>query len=143
MCITISLLNHIWSHSRVHSLAVDHNKLLNNCVHEVYIYTHIYIYIYIYIRVYRFVYLYLYTIMYGRIGKKGEPKCLYVLYIYIYIYMYIYYILGLTRFTLAARPACIGLYTILSSPIMYGVWHIEGGSVGGRIFCKSRSQVLQ
>jgi len=27
----------------------------------------------------------------------------------------------------------LGLYTIVQSPISYGVWHAEGGSVGERI----------
>jgi len=28
----------------------------------------------------------------------------------------------------------VGLHTILSSPILYGVWHERGGSVGG-VYC--------
>jgi len=35
------------------------------------------------------------------------------------------------------------LYTILPSPILYGVWHKQGGSVGGRILRNGRAIVLQ
>jgi len=35
------------------------------------------------------------------------------------------------------------VYTILSLPILYGVWHIKGGSGGGHIWRKSRAMVLQ
>jgi len=34
----------------------------------------------------------------------------------------------------------ISLYTILSSPILYGVWHIKGGSGGGVIYCAKDAQ---
>jgi len=37
----------------------------------------------------------------------------------------------------------VGLYTILPSPILYGVWHLKGGLVGGRIFRNDRAIVLQ
>jgi len=33
----------------------------------------------------------------------------------------------------------VGLYTILPSPILYGVWHTKKGSVGG-VYC---SMVVQ
>jgi len=33
----------------------------------------------------------------------------------------------------------VGLYTILPSPILYGVWHKGGGSVGGRILRNGRA----
>ena len=36
-----------------------------------------------------------------------------------------------------------GLYTILSLPILYGVWHTKGGSVAGRILRNGRAIVLQ
>jgi len=36
-----------------------------------------------------------------------------------------------------------GLYTILPSPIVYGIWHTKGGSVGGRILRNRRAIVLQ
>ena len=32
---------------------------------------------------------------------------------------------------LVVAKVSIGLYTILPSPILYGVWHTKGGSVGG------------
>jgi len=32
-------------------------------------------------------------------------------------------------------PSYVGLYTILPSPILYGVWHTKGGSVGG-VYCE-------
>jgi len=35
------------------------------------------------------------------------------------------------------------LYTILPSPILYGVWHNKEGSVGGRILRNSRVIVMQ
>ena len=35
----------------------------------------------------------------------------------------------------------IGLYTILLSPILYGVWHTQGRSGGGRVLCDSCSSV--
>ena len=37
----------------------------------------------------------------------------------------------------------VGLYTILPSPIVYGVWHKRGGSVAGRILRDGRAIVLQ
>jgi len=37
----------------------------------------------------------------------------------------------------------LGVYTILPSPIVYGIWHTQGGSVGGRTLSKSRAVVLQ
>jgi len=37
----------------------------------------------------------------------------------------------------------VGFYTILPSPIWYGVWHKKGGSVGGRILCNERAIALQ
>jgi len=36
-----------------------------------------------------------------------------------------------------------GLYTILPSSILYGVWHKHGGSVAGRILRNGRALVLQ
>ena len=39
--------------------------------------------------------------------------------------------------------ALLGLYTILPSPIWYGVWNEKGGSVGGRILRNGRAIVLQ
>jgi len=35
-----------------------------------------------------------------------------------------------------------GLYTILPSPILYGVWHSKEGSVGGRVLRNGRAIVL-
>jgi len=37
----------------------------------------------------------------------------------------------------------VSLYTILSLPILYGVWHIKGGPGGGYICRQSRAIVLQ
>jgi len=37
----------------------------------------------------------------------------------------------------------VSLYTILSLPILYGVWHTTAGSGGGHILRKSRAIVLQ
>jgi len=37
----------------------------------------------------------------------------------------------------------VSVYTILSLPILYGVWHIKGGSEGGYIWRKRRAIVLQ
>ena len=37
-----------------------------------------------------------------------------------------------------SRPSPLGLYTILPSPIVYGVWHTEGG-VGGGAYIVRRS----
>jgi len=34
---------------------------------------------------------------------------------------------------IAAGLSQVSLYTMLPSPILYGVWHTKGGSVGGRI----------
>jgi len=39
--------------------------------------------------------------------------------------------------------AGVGLYTILPSPILYGVWHTKVGSVGGRILRNGHAIVLQ
>jgi len=36
-----------------------------------------------------------------------------------------------------------GLYTILRLPILYGVWHTQGGRMGGRILPNHRATVLQ
>ena len=41
----------------------------------------------------------------------------------------------------SVRIVC--LYTRLPSPILYGVWHKKGGSVGGRILRNARAIVLQ
>jgi len=41
------------------------------------------------------------------------------------------------------RSLLFGLYTILSLPILYGVWLQQGGSGGGHILRKSRAIVLQ
>ena len=51
--------------------------------------------------------------------------------------------------SLCERGACLregwtlGLYTILPLPILYGVWHTTGGSVGSRISRNGRAIVLQ
>ena len=37
----------------------------------------------------------------------------------------------------------VGLYTILPPPIVYGVWHEKGGSVGGRILRDGHAIVLR
>ena len=38
----------------------------------------------------------------------------------------------------------VSRYTLLASPILYGIWHMKGGSGGGgHILRKSRSMVLQ
>jgi len=37
----------------------------------------------------------------------------------------------------------VGLYTILPLPIVYGVWHTQGGSGWSRILRISRAIVLQ
>ena len=37
----------------------------------------------------------------------------------------------------------LGLYTLLQSPILHGVWHTKGRSGGGRILRDSRAIVLQ
>jgi len=37
----------------------------------------------------------------------------------------------------------LGLYTVLPSPILYGVWHTQGASVAGRILRNGRAIVLQ
>jgi len=37
----------------------------------------------------------------------------------------------------------LSLYTILSLPIFYGVWHVQGGSGGVYIWRTSRAIVLQ
>jgi len=44
---------------------------------------------------------------------------------------------------LLARRLLFGLYTILSSPILYGSRHTKGGSVRGRILPNGRVIVLQ
>ena len=36
----------------------------------------------------------------------------------------------------------LGVYTILPSSILYGVWHRHGGSVAGRILRNGRAIVL-
>jgi len=43
----------------------------------------------------------------------------------------------------SAEALGVRLYTILSLPILYGVWHTQGGSGGGRMLRKSRAIVLQ
>jgi len=63
----------------------------------------------------------------------------------IYVYMYIYIYMDIYIYT--EREGYIGtvfsLYMILSLLILYGVWHIKGGSGGGHILRKSRAIVLQ
>jgi len=44
---------------------------------------------------------------------------------------------------LAKAEMQLGLYTISPPPILYGVWHTKGGSVGGRILHNGRAIVLQ
>jgi len=41
-----------------------------------------------------------------------------------------------------AAPVALlaGLYMILPSPILYGVWHKKGGSVGGRVLRNGNGQ---
>ena len=61
------------------------------------------------------------------------------------IYMYIYSIAAalpriatsyhLYIHTPSTPPSRLGLYTILPSPILYGVWHKQGGSVGVAVYC--------
>jgi len=41
------------------------------------------------------------------------------------------------------NPLWVGLYTILPSPILYGVQHKRGRSVGGRILRNGRAFVLE
>jgi len=41
--------------------------------------------------------------------------------------------LALNTRRLSTSPR-VGLYTILPPPILYGVWHEKGGSVGG-VYC--------
>jgi len=66
------------------------------------------------------------------------------LYIYIYIYIYIIYILYIYIYSAAdLGEKRVGLYTILPLPMLYGVWHTQGGSGGGRILRSSRAIVLQ
>jgi len=43
----------------------------------------------------------------------------------------------------ATRGQDLAFYTILPSPILYGVWHKKGASVVRRILCKGRAIVLQ
>ena len=43
--------------------------------------------------------------------------------------------------TTRTRPS-VGLYTILSSPVLYGVCHTNGASVAGRILRNGRAIVL-
>ena len=47
------------------------------------------------------------------------------------------------RLYIATGNQSVDLYTILPSPILYGVWHTRGGSVRGRILRNSRAIVLQ
>ena len=77
------------------------------------------------------------------------------MYVYIYIYIYIYTGKPELCVRLVARRGRavesgasraveqLGLYTILLLPILYGVWHTQGGSGGGRIFPNHRAVVLQ
>ena len=57
------------------------------------------------------------------------------MYVYIYIYMYIYktaiVFVVLCTGGEASRGLGSGLHTILPLPMLYGVWHTQGGSVGG------------
>jgi len=47
------------------------------------------------------------------------------------------------RRTAAGDGLSVGLYTIFPSPILYGVWHTNGASVGGHILRNGRAIVLQ
>jgi len=49
----------------------------------------------------------------------------------------------LPRRTPVFTAPLFGLYTILPSPIVYGVWHKHGGSVKGGILRNGRAIVLQ
>jgi len=62
------------------------------------------------------------------------------------MYRYVYVHLALSPITkgrAAVARAQVGLYTILPSPILYGVWHKKAGAVGGRILRNGRAIVLQ
>ena len=48
-----------------------------------------------------------------------------------------------STFNLQSSNRRLALYTILPSPILYGVWHEKGGSVGGRILHDGCAIVLQ
>jgi len=67
------------------------------------------------------------------------------IYLSIHRYIFIYGRLTLAeaRLTKGAGEARIGLYTILLFPILYGVWHTQGGSGGGRVLPNHRAMVLQ
>jgi len=41
------------------------------------------------------------------------------------------------------RICGLGLYTILPSPILHGIWHAKGGLVVGRVLRNRRAIVLQ
>jgi len=72
------------------------------------------------------------------------------MYIYTHLYLYLYLkphlrgsLLSVGERVRAHVVGYVGLHTILSSPILYGVWHTKGGSVAGRILRNGRAIVLQ
>jgi len=76
----------------------------------------------------------------------GSGLTLNPIYIYIYIYMYCSRGIFLSSCLSLALPLSqleLGFYTIWQSPILYGVWHTTGGSVGGFILRNGRAIVLQ
>ena len=45
--------------------------------------------------------------------------------------------------TISCKVQHLGLYTILTSLILYDVWHTQEGSVGGRILRNGRAIVME
>jgi len=93
---------------------------------------YIYIFTHIYIHTHTYVYIYIYTYMY-----------IYYIYICMQVYGYISQLddryighCAERDCTCAARVQMqwaqwLDLYTILLLPILYGVWHTKGKSMGG------------
>jgi len=80
-------------------------------------------------QIYKYMYIQIYVCMY--ICISGSPVALKVVYTLRAIHTYI-----------RGNPL-VSLYTILSLPMLYGVWHTQGGSGGWYIWRKSRAIVLQ
>jgi len=63
--------------------------------------------------------------------------------VYVYMYVLIYRNATARRSWRQVSRCALGIYTILSLPIVYRVWHIKEGSGGVLILRKCRAMALQ
>jgi len=118
----------------------------------IYIHTHTHIYIYIYIYVYIYIHIYIY-IGAGHTDSATSPReykrslnatCSRNRTKQLPAHEHSStYMRGMLRGGGVRGAAALGLYTILPSPILYGVWHTKRGPVEGRILRNDRAILLQ